>query len=97
MQVRTLLDKHGYTSQEGVNLFLIGMAHSNVFDGEKVLKDRVQVRLAFLFRSSLRLTCTVLRPRVQLIPSHSEAPFREDAWDSCLCKRPIVILRWGGF
>jgi hypothetical protein len=38
-KVRTLLDRHGYMSQEGVNLLLLGRAHSNVFDGKKVMGD----------------------------------------------------------
>ena len=34
---RCLVDRHGYASQEAVNLLLLGRAHSNVFDGERVL------------------------------------------------------------
>mmetsp|Transcript_59966 Transcript_59966/g.135641 ORF Transcript_59966/g.135641 Transcript_59966/m.135641 type:complete len:188 (-) Transcript_59966:169-732(-) len=41
-EVRTLLDRHAYMSQEGVNLLLSGRAVSNVFDGERVLSDQVQ-------------------------------------------------------
>jgi len=33
-----LMSSHGYASQEMVNLFLVGHAHSNVFDGEQVLE-----------------------------------------------------------
>ena len=36
---RTLLDRHGYLAQEGVNLMLIGQATSNVHDGVKILGD----------------------------------------------------------
>lgn len=41
-EVRTLLDRHHYMSQEGVNLLLCGRAVSNVFDGVRVLEDTVQ-------------------------------------------------------
>jgi hypothetical protein len=41
-EVRTLLDRHHYLSQEGVNLLLCGKATSNVFDGDRVLDDNVQ-------------------------------------------------------
>ena len=34
-----MLDRHGYLSQEGVNLLLTGAATSNVFDGERALGD----------------------------------------------------------
>jgi hypothetical protein len=40
-EVRTLLDTHGYMSQEGVNLLITGRAKSNVFDGERSLEDTV--------------------------------------------------------
>ncbi|CAM9459860.1 unnamed protein product, partial [Ascophyllum nodosum] len=32
-----LVDRHGYASQELVNLLLLGRAHSNVFDGQRVI------------------------------------------------------------
>lgn len=35
----TLIDRHGYATQELVNLLLVGRAHSNVFDGERLLDD----------------------------------------------------------
>jgi ubiquitin carboxyl-terminal hydrolase MINDY-3/4 len=38
-QRNTLIDRHGYASQELVNLLLIGRAVSNVFDGNKSLDD----------------------------------------------------------
>ena len=41
-EVRTLLDRHHYMSQEGVNLLLCGRAVSNVFDGIRELGDTVQ-------------------------------------------------------
>ncbi|CAM9626446.1 unnamed protein product [Chrysoparadoxa australica] len=37
----TLIAQHGYASQELVNLFLIGAAHTNVFDNEKMMDDSV--------------------------------------------------------
>jgi len=36
---RMLIDRHGYAAQELVNLCLIGRAHSNVFDRDKVIED----------------------------------------------------------
>lgn len=35
----TLIDRHGYATQELVNLLMMGSAYSNVFDGEKKLDD----------------------------------------------------------
>jgi hypothetical protein len=35
----TLLNEHGYASQEMVNLMLIGLARSNMHDGDKDLGD----------------------------------------------------------
>lgn len=35
----TLLNQHGYASQEIINLMLTGMARSNVHDGERDLGD----------------------------------------------------------
>ena len=39
---RTLMDRHAYMSQEGVNLLLVGRASSNVFDGSRRLDDQDQ-------------------------------------------------------
>ncbi|KAJ1449612.1 hypothetical protein M885DRAFT_535032 [Pelagophyceae sp. CCMP2097] len=39
---RSLLDGHGYAKQELINLFMCGRAHSNVFDGERVMDDEDQ-------------------------------------------------------
>ena len=38
---RFLVDRHGYASQEAVNLLLVGKAVTNVFDGERRLEDDV--------------------------------------------------------
>jgi len=38
-EVRTLLDRHAYMAQEGVNLLLVGKAVTNVFDGDRKLSD----------------------------------------------------------
>ena len=38
---RFLVDRHGYASQEAVNLLLVGRAHTNVFDGERRMEDDV--------------------------------------------------------
>eukprot|EP00903_Cladosiphon_okamuranus_P016847 g15536.t1 len=38
-QRSTLMASHGYASQELVNLLLLGRAHSNVFDGRRVIGD----------------------------------------------------------
>jgi len=38
---RSLIDNHGYLSQEGVNLILSGRGVSNVFDGERTLEDDI--------------------------------------------------------
>ena len=35
----TLLNEHGYASQELINLMLIGQSRSNVHDGDKDLGD----------------------------------------------------------
>jgi hypothetical protein len=35
----TLLNEHGYASQELINLMLIGKAKSNVHDGDKDIGD----------------------------------------------------------
>lgn len=35
----TLIDRHGYATQELVNLLLVGRGHSNVFDGTRTLDD----------------------------------------------------------
>ena len=39
---RSLVDRHGYASQEAVNLLLVGKACSNVFDGDRTLSDEVR-------------------------------------------------------
>lgn len=39
MEGSTLLNEHGYASQEIINLMLSGKARSNVHDGEKNLGD----------------------------------------------------------
>ena len=39
MQGNTLLNEHGYASQELINIMLVGKAKSNVHDGEKDLGD----------------------------------------------------------
>ncbi|CAM9618135.1 unnamed protein product, partial [Discosporangium mesarthrocarpum] len=38
-EVPTLMARHGYASQELVNLLILGCAHSNLFDGQSVMRD----------------------------------------------------------
>ena len=40
----TLLNEHGYASQEIINLMLVGQAKSNVHDGDKDLGDNFVLR-----------------------------------------------------
>ena len=39
LQGNTLLNEHGYASQEIINIMLVGKARSNVHDGDKDLGD----------------------------------------------------------
>lgn len=55
----TLIDRHGYATQELVNLLLVGRGHSNVFDGTRTLDDNSGTPLSFssqpcLFLSDVR-------------------------------------------
>jgi hypothetical protein len=60
-EVRTLLDRHHYMSQEGVNLLLCGRAVSNVFDGVRVLEDTVQGS-EVSFVKYITLGVTIVKP-----------------------------------
>jgi hypothetical protein len=39
MEDTTLINEHGYASQELINIMVVGCASSNVFDGDKDLGD----------------------------------------------------------
>lgn len=44
VETNTLLNEHGYASQELVNLMLVGRACSNVHDGDKDMGDNFMLK-----------------------------------------------------